>query len=193
MILGVVLMTLAGYRNVAAQTTTPEAIDPQLCAVAPITDTELLEIVSIATPRASSDAPVELTGDEVDQNIADSITDTIRESIACTNANEPMRGFALFTDDYLQARFGGTNQDDLGHLLAAITRQPDVAAESDRLALVSIGDVMELADGRVAATVTTENAKERFVDDVLLKETDGRWLIDEVVTGEPEPRGTPVS
>src|SRR3954462_14382964 len=98
----------------------------------------------------------------------------------------PLSEFALFTDGYLAARFGGDNQDDLGHLLAALTRHPEVATEADRLHLVSVDSVVSLADGRVEATVTTSNSNDKFTDVVVFANVNDVWLIDDVGVGQPE-------
>ena len=128
-----------------------------------------------------------------DQITAAAVTGLIRESIACANANAPLSEFALFTDGYLAERFGGDNQDDLGHLLAALTRHPDAASEADQLSLVSVDDVVALTDGRVEATVTTANATERFTDVIVFANVDDRWLIDAVALGESNETATPTS
>ena len=93
--------------------------------------------------------------------------------------------------DGLQERFGGDNGDDLGHLLAALTRTPDVAAEADRLKLDGVDDVAQLSDGSVVATVSTSNAEALFEDVVLFVQVDGAWKIDAVAPGEPQFRATP--
>jgi hypothetical protein len=173
----------------------PETISPDLCTVTPLTDAELVAIVEQAPEAESVDgAGISLEdGEPADDATIDTVNELVRTSVACTNANDPLRSFALFTDRYLQQRFGGDNQDDLGHLLAALTRTPDVTQENDRLTLDGIDNVLLLPDGRVAATVTTSNLNTEFVDVLLLASVDAQWKIDAVQLGEPQPRATPAA
>jgi hypothetical protein len=163
--------------------------------LSPLTETELVAIVEEAPAEGdqSSDNFSVADGAPAGEPAVAGITDLVRMSVACTNANDPMRSFALFTDRYLQERFGGDNEDDLGHLLAALTRTPEVAQERDRLTLDAIADVTQLPDGRVLATVTTSNSDAVFEDLLLFVELEGEWKIDAVTLGEPQVRSTPAA
>lgn len=146
-------------------------------------------IVTAATPAAVAAA----AGSPVDDAVAAAFAETVRESVACVNANQPLRWFALFTDGYLVRRFGGANADDLGHLIAAATRSPLNAAPDDQLVVIDLTDVRTLADGRVAAVVVTANRNAAFADQITFAEVGGRWLIDEVVEGQSDLAATPTS
>jgi hypothetical protein len=170
---------------------TPEAVSPAFCTVPPLSQSELVDIVAAGTPAPVDELPREATGIEVDDASIAAIEATVRESVACANANAPLRAYALFTDRYLRERFGGENQDDLGHLLAALTRNSDVAKEADQLTLVSIDELRLLDDGRIAASVVTKNARTTFIDTLFFAAAADRWLIDEVIAGDPPLLATP--
>jgi hypothetical protein len=178
-------------RGAIAQGTLPETVSPELCSVEPLTEFDLVSIVETAIPVTETDISSDENGSPANDETVAEITDVVRMSVACVNANDPMRSFALFSDSYLQARFGGENEDDLGHLLAAITRNPDVALDADRLTLDSIEDVRAFPDGRVAATVTTSNSANVFVDTLVFAQVSDEWKIDSVILGEPRLRATP--
>jgi hypothetical protein len=190
LVLAIVIgVTGAGMGSVSAS----EVVSPEECTVRPITENDLVAIVENGTPTAAVTATVEATGELVDDETAEVITKLVRQSIACTNANDPMRAFALFTDRYLLARFGGDYQDDLGHLLAALTREPDVASETDRLSLDSVATLTALADGRMSAIVTTSNSSATFVDTLIFAQVEDVWLIDDVILGPTESTPAPAS
>lgn len=161
---------------VAAQDS-PEHVDPALCMTVPMTTESLVDRVERSAPNGL-DAPE--TDEQIDDAALDAVGAIIRESIACTNANRIMSALALFSDRYLAERFGGENNDDLGHLIAALSREPAVADEADRLALVSIAEPAMHADASIAVTVTTANANATFVDRLRLIEVGEGWRIDRV-------------
>jgi hypothetical protein len=164
------------------------------CDVRPIDPNRLVALVEAATPEPAAELP-NLEGQPVERAVADAVTATIAMSVACINANDPLRALALFTDAYLARRFTADGGDDLGHFLAAITREPAQAAPEDQLSLEAVANIRLLSDGRVATAVTTANAEQRFVDTVILAfdAVSERWLIDEVILGEPEPVSTPAA
>jgi len=174
-----------------AQGSLPETVSPDLCTIEPLTELDLVLIVEAATPTPETAINSDQNGSPVDDSTAQEITDLVRLSVACVNANDPMRSFTLLSDGFLQFRFGGDNEDDLGHLLAAITRTPGVAQAGDRLTLESVADIRELAGGQVIATVTTSNAENVFVDTLIFAQITGEWKIDGVMLGEPQSWGTP--
>jgi hypothetical protein len=184
---------LTGHVGLHAQSEFGAPIPPELCRVEPLTEAELIDAVSAATPVAVATETSTETGSTLNDAEREPIIAVVSESIACSNANDPMRAYALFTDRYLRIRFNGENADDLGHLLVAITREPEPAAEADQLSIVSMDDFRRLDDGRVSVVVTTSNADATFTDLIYLTEFDGRWLIDEAVPADspaPTPRDT---
>lgn len=173
----------------ASATTALETVDPALCLVEPISVTDFIAIVELA-PQPTPDPGDDDAGQPADDETVGEIEAVVRESVACVNANDPMRSFALFTGRYLRERFGGDNGDDIGHLLASLTREASPAPEADRLSIVSVEDVVFLEDGRVHATVRTENANDRFTDRLIFERADAGWQIDQVIFGKVETIAT---
>jgi hypothetical protein len=160
---------------------TPATPQPGQCTVAPITIAYLQNLVAVdASPVASPASAINQPSVDMD-----AISRTIEESVACTNANAPLRALALFTDSYLSARFSGAGADDLGHLAAAITRSPAPAQPADRLAIVSIGAPKLLPGGRVSVLVKTANTDQEYADVHIFVDLGGRWLIDETHSATP--------
>lgn len=135
------------------------------------------------TPFATPD------GKAADAEIVEGITATMQEAVACFNAADLRRAFALFSDDYFRRLIpeGPTGEVFTGFLT-------DAPAPVTRIGLHAIQDVRVLADGRVGALVTLidpdaptpDDADRRFVVFVMVGD---RWLIDEVI--DLEAVGTP--
>jgi hypothetical protein len=182
MTLGVLLIAAIALAGGAARAVTlPSTPDPSTCTAAPVTIERLTMLAAEGTPAASLATPVNAPAPSLDE-----LTATVAGSIACTNANQPLRALAYFTDAYLAARFSGAGADDLGHLTVAVTRNPNVAAPADRLALISISSPTPFGDGRWSAIVTTRNASQTFVDRLVFAFVDGNWLIDAWSPAGPE-------
>lgn len=185
-ILAAALATLLTFPAEAA--TLPATPQPDACTVAPISIGDLQAIVAGGTPTAATPAPVVKLDDALKADIAA----TVEGSIACTNANQPLRELAYFTNHYLADRFTGAGTDDLGHLAVAVTRSSSPAAGSDRLALISVNQYAVTSDGRISAVVVTANRDQTFTDTLIFAKIDGRWLIDAVGSESPAP-ATPVA
>jgi hypothetical protein len=182
------LILLPGEQVGAIQNTaTPTGIE---CPVQPLLPAELKEIVAAGFEPVSALDP---TADHPPATALLAIFDVLSDSLACTNANQPMSALALFSDRYLAERFAGPDgNDELGHLLAAATRTPGPAAPDDRLVLVAVSDLILYADGRIGAEVTTANVEDAFTDLIVFVETDDGWRIDQVVLGADDSTvGTP--
>jgi hypothetical protein len=156
--------------------------------VAPVSISELQSIVAKGTPAAATSAAAV----NLDDATESAIVATVEGSIACANANQPLRELAYFTDRYLANRFTGAGADDLGHLAVAVTRSPSPAADPDRLALISVSQYAVTSDGRVSAVVVTANRDQTFTHTMIFAKVDERWLIDEVGSESPAP-ATPVA
>ncbi len=192
--IGAVLLAVAvsiPLHSTRAQEATPEAIAadipaPQECEVEP-RDMPLL--VSVATPAPAATpvpvvaAPAEPfvlpTGETPDEATIEAVTATVRESLACRNANDLLRAYALFTPRMLESLFGGPETID-PDVRALISEKQDVVARRGRVALVQMNDLVLLPDGRVGALVLTANAERIFQDYLFFvqDEESGRWLID---------------
>jgi hypothetical protein len=167
----------------------PEIVPASECTVEPLETAQLVDIVASPVAEVSNEA--ESSPTDVDQATIDEIIAVVRMSVACANANDLLRSFALFSDRYLQERFGSEHPDDLGHGLVAITRESSPAVEADQLALVAVDEVTQLDDTHVTAVVTTANADFTFVDRITFVKLAAGWKIDRVELGTPAPDATP--
>lgn len=193
----VVLALLAGD-DVAAWSQTTDVESPTV----PASDSCLVEprrlpIMVEPALGAVTPAPAQPTvfaipdGEPVDAAIAEALEATVRESLACRNAGDFLRAYALFSDRFVAALLGPPDAID-PDLVARLSVPPTPVAEADRLSLGSVSDARRLTDGRVGAIAVTQNAEEVFADYLFFVESGDRWLIDERVFLSDKPRSTPV-
>jgi hypothetical protein len=181
------------FHGVTAQEATPEpepiAADipsPQECEIEPRNLPLLPELATPgppATPAPLAAVPAEPfvlpTGEAPDEATVEAVTATVRESLACRNANDLLRAYALFTPNMLEALFGGPDTID-PDVRALIAEEQGPVERRGRVALVQITEMVLLPDGRTGALVLTANA-ERIYQDYLYFAQDSdseRWLID---------------
>src|SRR5215210_4149847 len=183
--LTVLSMLLFAHPAVIAQDATPaagEVIDPAECQVEPRSIEELQQLVGTAnegteaTPGAAQAGSMQ--GEDADEATVQAVTQTYRELVACLNAGEFLRVYALYTDDYL----GRTLTDrgiDPEQLQA--TPAPD---QRETTALVGVSDVRQLAGGQVTARVETTSSPEgaaTVIQSVLEPVEDRLLIADETV------------
>lgn len=125
--------------------------------------------VLAATPGAAVPA---------DAATVEAVTATVREAVACRNAGDLPRAYALFTDD-LVLDLLGTGETLPLEIVVALGEPGRRVPRASRLELVAVGPATLLADGRVLARVETRSADIDYVDDLVFREVDGRWLIDD--------------
>lgn len=200
----------------------PATPAPAECTVAPRSIDGLRRLaeeggaVAQESPTMDHEAtPFEpLPGESADPAVAAAATSTIREFIACTNGGNYLASYALVTDDSIRRGFvegritldasGGVDRllEGPGFATPLPTATPDL-----RTALVAVHDVKVLADGRVGAVVELAvppavGGQGTREDQFLLREVDGRYLIDDQVVdirGEgllgsgAAPDGTPTT
>jgi plastocyanin len=184
-VLAVLSMILFAHPAVIAQDATPaagEVIDPAECQVEPRAIEEIEQLVGTAgeeadaTPDAAQAGSME--GEDADEATVQAVTETYRELVACLNAGEFLRVYALYTDDYLRRTLNDSGID-LEQIQA--TPAPD---RQEATALVGVSDVRQLAGGRVVAQVETTSTPEGVasVIQAVLEPVDDRLLIaDETV------------
>lgn len=187
----------------AAQVATPTddftTPDPSECQVEPRSLEALTALVASppageATPQAedTSSAPfVVPEGEAADAETVAGVTETAHELFACYNANDLLRVFGLFTEDYLRRSFvaEGITEEALGFFAAT----PEARAPEEREA-VAVRDVRVLSDGRIGAFLVVRNPQagaEEFADFTVFVEAEGRYLIDDVVFLSSGATGTP--
>lgn len=170
-----------------------EVIEATECAVEPLTDEYLSGLA--ATPQSDASASDESSaaatpesftvpeGEPAGDAEVEGVTTTVRELVACLNAADFRRVYALYTEDYLAQVFAGEPAD-------AAQATPEPAEEATENALIGVSDVIMLEDGRVGARVDTVGADALQVSQYMILENVGdRWLIDEVFVLESEAQG----
>lgn len=197
----------AGPKQVGAQdpgraaSATPNLVSlpaiphPRDCTVAPRAFADLaglsatpmtLEELVLATPPAEFARAV-----PVDEPTSTAVLATVWESIACSNAGDLTRGFALVTDGYLRRRViaiaGPFDEAIYGTVATPMPLPPD-----RHISLDAVGTVVILPDGRAAVEVVASDVRSRR-SLVLLAQTPAGWRIDELMPLEdsPPPAATP--
>jgi uncharacterized cupredoxin-like copper-binding protein len=184
-VLAVLSMMLFAHPAVIAQDATPaagEVVDPAECQVEPRAIEEIEQLVGTAgeeadaTPDAAQAGSME--GEDADEATVQAVTQTYRELVACLNAGEFLRIYALYTDDYLRRTLNDSGID-VEQIQA--TPAPD---QQEATALVGVSEVRQLAGGRVTARVETTSSPEgaASVIQAVLEPVEDRLLIaDETV------------
>ncbi len=183
--LTVLSMLLFAHPAVIAQDATPaagEVIDPAECQVEPRTTEELQQLVGTAsegteaTPAAADAGSME--GEEADEATVQAVTQTYRELVACLNAGEFLRVYALYTDDYLRRTLADSGIDPAQFQATPAPEQRETTA------LVGVSDVRQLAGGLVTARVETTSSPEgvaTVIQSVLEPVEDRLLIADETV------------
>lgn len=162
----------------------PAVPRPEECQVAP---RERYVVPREVPAPAASPVPVATPGadEPVDAATTEAIAATVREALACRNAGDLARAYALFSDE-LVLDILGSAETVPPEIVTALGQAPRRVPRESRLALVAIGPATTLADGRVLARVATRSADVDFIDDLVFREVNGRWVIDDAfaVVGE---------
>lgn len=178
----------------APQESTPEASFPVTpasaeCTVEPRPVESLTELLGTpvadgapdrdARPTEPSSAEVPI-GEWADEEVREGIITTVVESSACFNAGDSGRGFALFTDAFLQGYVAenALTAEDIAFLAAG----PEPVLPEARQTILAVTDVSTLDDGRAGAFVVTSSKWSGPGTSYLLFVQSGeRWLVDEVI------------
>jgi len=188
-VVGFALSGVVAPAALAQEATPPvgEVIAAEQCQVGPRSIESIEQL--IGTPAAGgADATPDLTeighltGEPADEATVEAVTATYRELVACLNAGDYLRIYALYTDDYVRRNLAEGGQD-LSQLLSTPT--PD---RPQNTALVSVGNVRRLDGDRVAARVETfdPTVDGTIVIDALLVPAGDRYLIEaETVVDAP--------
>lgn len=142
------------------------------CTLPPLTlplfgGTPVAEVITAATPRAPM---VTVSNEE--------ITAALEQIVACVNSGDPVFVYAVFSPRWLAAQF----TDPEVHYLPAFERMLDTTTpvQGEPLALTSVETVEPLPDGRVRVRATFTSGVRTWHDTLVLVDSDGVWLIDEV-------------
>jgi hypothetical protein len=185
----VVLMLVAVTPAIAQDDVLVEANapDPELCTLVPRTIEEIRGLVAAGTPVPAV-TPTPLPDPFVmpegfalsDEDRAEVEKDLLR-AVACFNTGDPLKVFAVYTDDYvveLIGRLGGLSAETEAVLATVAPPSP-----SEYIVVLAILDAVLLDDGRVLVVVSGDDPADEdppgprvfFLEEVL----PGRWLIDE--------------
>ena len=182
-------------------------IPPEACQVAPRPSEEVYALLGLAEGTEGAATPVVVRTpvpappwQAASEDTVQAATATIREWLACINADDNFRIAALMTDEALVRFFGGRLVADeaIEGARANLAGTPVPRTEEQNVRLVAVSDVSLLDDGRVAALalidepVLPPEGQETLL--VILVQVDNHLLIDDVVqfsvgsTGAATPR-----
>ena len=197
---GLGLPRLGPAAPAAAQVASPAASPepgsrPGDCDVAP----RPLPLFPPATPGTGGATPAPLAtatpfalpaGPAADDATVAAVNAVVAEAVACRNAGDWPRAYALFSDAMLVRLFGGP-QTVNPETQAALAAPPQKVPRPERLKLLAVSDVRVAPDGRVAAVVRTESIDGTFDDLLFFVPGPDGLLVDEAVA-IPPPAATPV-
>jgi hypothetical protein len=127
-------------------------------------------------------------GEAADQAVVDEITSLYEQLIACLNAGDYLRAYALYTDDYLLRNLSAEAIDTL-------VATPVPVEESQQSEFGGVLDTRLQDDDRIAALITTSNphSGEVLIFSLLRREDDRLLIDDEQVVEAEVPPATPGS
>jgi hypothetical protein len=136
-------------------------------------------------------------GEPADAATTAAVTATLRLFVACANAGDVARMYALVTDEFLRQSVG--NQPLTEAVTDYLAATPTPRPPATRTTLVAVREVRLLPDGRVGALVdnrdpTHPRGASLTTDFATFVEQDGRYLLDAYLSGIEAvygPLGTP--
>lgn len=161
---------------------------PELCRVPPRPVAQMQSLVATpaATPAPVVAPPPPAVGTPADLATAEEIAAVYREAVACLNAGNFARAYALYSDDYVRRILAGaaahTGIDPA--LVAIVIATPSPSPPMTWTAIVAQGGVELLPDGRASAVFVTVAVQQSADPDaarphvIFFVNDNGRWLID---------------
>jgi hypothetical protein len=146
-VVGVAL--LIGIVPASAAQSTPAATT---CDVAPRALDELAVLAALPVPSATPGISLTI-GEPLTVDQLTSIETTVRRFIDCSNAGEPLRVYALYSDRYLQQMLS-LERPTIDQARYDALATPMAAQPGDVATLIDIEAGRRLADGRLGAEVT---------------------------------------
>ena len=173
-VIGLVLLATVVLAAAAQATPGIPNADSALCTVAPRTLDDLERIMAGATPVPSRDRPISGDAIDPDSETGRQVTSVIEALVACLDAGDRLRAYALYTDAYLASIL------QPGDLPAIAT--PDPQNPNDPTRIITV-ELHALAGGAVIATVTLDPAliPVHKIFEFILIPIDGHWRIDRVI------------
>ena len=195
-LLALLALLAVGLAPTAAQEAGPpgglDFPDPAGCTVEPRTVEELRALfrAAAATPAADASPAARPTpaalpaGEPADDQTVAEVDAAWREFIACINAGDFRRTFALVSDDKLRRDFAqdfaaGETEDSLIGFFAAT---PAALEPDHRAPFIALTDMRVLPDGRVAAVGPGETGQGEVL---IFVAEGGRWLVDDQFDRSP--------
>jgi hypothetical protein len=168
------LLVTASPAAASDATPAPVAASAAQCTVAPRTLDDLERIMTAATPVPNRDRPVSGHAIDPDSATGQQVTSVIEALVACLNAGDRVRAYALYTDAYLASIL------QPGDLPAIATPEPENPNDPTRIVSIQLH---ALDDGAVIATVTLDPAliPVHKIFEFILIPIDGHWRIDRVI------------
>jgi hypothetical protein len=135
-------------------------------------------VAVFASPEASPDAATPDASEE-------EITAALEQIVACVNSGDPALAYAVFSPGWFAREFS----DPESHYLPAFERMLDTGGlpTAEPLVLVQVDGITGHPDGRVEVVATFTSGGSTWNDRLILIESDGVWLIDEVAEAETAP------
>lgn len=126
-------------------------------------------------------------GEVADEQTAAGVSNLYEQLVACLNAGDFLRAYALYTDDYLVRNLSE-------EVITQLDATPEPRDESVQSEFGGLLDARLLDDGRIAALVMLTNPQSGdVVIHSILREEDGRLRIDDETVVESEGSATPAS
>ena len=152
-----------------------EPIDPELGGPPPVP-------VGVALPA----------GEPADEATVAAVTATARQFLACLNAGDVPRMYALVSDEFLRQSFAG--QPPTEAVLAYFTAPPTPRPVETRASFLGLRQARVLPDGRVGALVddrdpTVPGVPPVSTDFVVFAEAGDRWVMDQLIAGLERTHG----
>jgi hypothetical protein len=162
----------------AAETVSCTAVEPRdaaffdALAATPAADSE--QGTPTAEGSAATPGPFTMPeGEAGDEAVVAEVTALYQQLIACLNAGDYLRAYALYSDEYLIRNLREET-------IAALEATPVPTEASQQSEFGSVLDARLLEDGRIAALVTTSNPQSGdVVLFAILRRDEDRLLIDE--------------
>jgi hypothetical protein len=173
----VVVFTFSSPVTAALQDPTPDVPSASECSVEPRA-VPSPPTVEQASPTPSLSQAQEMSGPPADDETVAEVTETVRGSIACSNAGDILRSLAYFTDAYVERMFSGENGVDYQGFLEYAATPPAPVGEDQQLAIIEITDVQQINNDLVKATVVTGDPSDPFTDILFFVKVDDQWLIN---------------
>ena len=185
---------LLGAGRVATQDASPTARPAVVaCTVEPRPTDELLALwfgpmgVPVGTPGSTGSAVPEAAlpqGEPADEATVAAVNAVAREFVACLEADQNTRAFALMTDDLVRLFVPtGTVEQTRGYLEYLEAQQAATPAPAvERIALPPVCDVRVLEQGRVGAILEVGEG----TIFLFFERQGSRWLVDGYVEVGPE-------